>query len=126
VRALLDTHVFIWAVQADRKLSVVARRTISASECFLSLASCWEMAIKASIKKLQFDRPLPQFITEQLSASGISLLPIDFRHVMRVSHMPFHHRDPFDRLLTAQAMEESMPIISADAQLDRYGVKRFW
>ena len=84
------------------------------------------MAIKVSLKRLQFDRPVTQFFAEQLLACGISLLPIEFRHVMRVAQLPFHHRDPFDRLLVAQAIEERLGIVSVDSAFDAYGASRIW
>lgn len=123
---LLDTHAFLWWTQDDARLTATARDAIANSECRLSLASCWELAIKVSLNRIQFDRPLQQFLAEQLSASGISLLPIEFRHVMRVAQLPFHHRDPFDRLLAAQALEEGLPLVSADAAFDPYGPTRLW
>jgi len=126
VSVLLDTHAFLWWTQDNPRLSVEARRAIMDSECYLSLGSCWEVAIKVSLGRLEFDRPVQQFFAEQLLACGISLLPIEFRHVMRVVQLPFHHRDPFDRLLDAQALEERLSIVSADAAFDGYGIQRVW
>jgi PIN domain nuclease of toxin-antitoxin system len=126
VSILLDTHAFLWWTQDDPRLSGAARQAIVDSECYLSLASCWEVAIKVSLERILFDRPLTQFFAEQLPASGISLLPIEFRHVMRVAHLPFHHRDPFDRLLVAQALEEGLAIVSADVAFDQYDTLRVW
>jgi PIN domain nuclease of toxin-antitoxin system len=126
VAILLDTHAFLWWTQDDVRLSLAARQAIADSECFLSLASCWEVAIKVSLKRLQFDRSITQFFAEQLLACGISLLPIEFRHVMRVAQLPFHHRDPFDRLLVAQAIEEGLGIVSVDSAFDAYGTSRIW
>lgn len=123
---LLDTQAFLWWTQDDPRLSSAARQTIADSECLLSLASCWEVAIKASLNRIRFDRPLGQFFTEQLLASGISLLPIEFRHAMRVAQLPFHHRDPFDRLLVAQAIEEGLELVSSDSAFDAYGISRLW
>lgn len=90
------------------------------------LAQPGQLLVKVSLNRIQFDRPLQQFVAEQLLASGISLLPIEFRHVMRVAQFPFHHRDPFDRLLAAQALEERLTLISADPALDAYGPIRLW
>ena len=84
------------------------------------------MAIKVSLEKLTLDRPLRQFLTEELAANGIMLLPIEFRHVMRVARLPLHHRDPFDRMLSAQAIEEDFGIVSRDECFDVYGVPRIW
>jgi len=123
---LLDTHAFLWWTADDERLTVAAHQAIADSECYLSLASCWEVATKVSLGRLQFDRPVAQFFAEQLPANGISLLPIEFRHVMAVASLPFHHRDPFDRLLAAQAAAEKLSIVSADAVFDAYGIARFW
>ncbi|HEY7387411.1 MAG TPA: type II toxin-antitoxin system VapC family toxin [Bryobacteraceae bacterium] len=123
---LLDTHVFLWWVRNEVKLSRNARREITRAECYFSLASCWELAIKTSLSRISFDRPLAQFLSEELPANAISLLPIEFRHVTRVAQLPFHHRDPFDRLLIAQALEESLTIVSADDDFDAYSVRRIW
>jgi PIN domain nuclease of toxin-antitoxin system len=123
---LLDTHAFLWWTQNDSRLSKPARGAIVDSDRRLSLASCWELAIKVSLKRIGFDQPLNQFLTEQMLANGISLLPIEFRHVMRLAQLPFHHRDPFDRLLVAQALEEGLSLVSADPAFDAYGVARIW
>ena len=123
---LLDTHAFLWWTQDDSRLSRRARAAIAREECYLSMASCWEVAIKVSLKRLAFDRPVSQFFTEQLQASGVELMPIEFRHAMRVAELPFHHRDPFDQLLAAQALEEGIAIVSSDRCFDGYGVRRIW
>ena len=123
---LLDTHAFLWWTQNDPRLSPAASRAIARSDCYVSIASCWEIAIKVSIGRLRFDRPARQFLTDQLLAAGFSLLGVEFRHVMRVAELPFHHRDPFDRLLVAQALETESVIVSADRSFDAYGMKRVW
>ena len=123
---LLDTHAFLWWTQNDSRLSKPARDAIVDSDRRLSLASCWELAVKVSLNRIGFDQPLNQFLTEQMLANGISLLPIEFRHVMRLAQLPFHHRDPFDRLLVAQALEEGLSLVSADPAFDAYGVARIW
>lgn len=128
MRLLLDTHVFLWWVNDAPELSAKARATIrkGQNECFLSVASAWEMAIKVSTGKLVLSQPVERFIPEQLATNGFRLLEIDFRHVARVESLPFHHRDPFDRLLVVQAMSEKMSVVSADAVLSEYGIKRIW
>jgi len=128
MRVLLDTHVFLWWVADASELTRKARQTIAnpSSECLLSLASCWEMAIKLSIGKLRLKSSIERFIPEQMAANRIELLGIDFRHIVRVASLPPHHRDPFDRLLAAQAIDEKLPIVSADRVLSRYGVRRIW
>jgi PIN domain nuclease of toxin-antitoxin system len=128
VRVLLDAHALIWWMDADAALSRRARATIadSANECLFSIASAWEMAIKISLGRLtgrgRIDRDLP----DQLAANGFSMLPIEIGHVARAANLPFHHRDPFDRLLAAQALEEELPIVSADKVFRGYGVTRIW
>ncbi len=127
-RYLLDTHTFIWWVEDSPKLSPAASNTISCLEnnCYLSLASAWEMAIKISLGKLKLATSLKRFITKNIAANDFKILPIDFSHINRIESLPFHHRDPFDRLLIVQAMTEQMPIISADTTLEAYTVKRIW
>lgn len=127
-RLLLDTHTFLWFVTEDPKLSAVARRTIAASsnEPFLSSASVWEIAIKVSIGRLPIPAPLDSFIPEQLKINRIELLPIDLHHLFKIAQLPFYHRDPFDRLLIAQAMVENIPILTADPAFDKYEVERIW
>lgn len=128
MRLLLDTHVFLWWVDDAPRLSDQARQAIfdQKSECFLSVASCWELAVKVSLGKLRLRESVERFIPEQLALNGFRLLPIDFRHVARVEGLPFCHRDPFDRLLVAQAMTEKMVMVTADQKLAEYGVKCLW
>ena len=128
MRLLLDIHTFLWWINNDPSLSEPARIAIASelNECYLSLASCWELAIKSSIGKLQLTKTVDRFIPEELAANDFQLLSIDFRHVAKVETLPFHHRDPFDRLLVAQALIEKMTVISADTMLSEYGIKRLW
>ena len=128
MRLLLDTHTFLWWINNDPSLSEPARIAIASelNECYLSLASCWELAIKASIGKLQLTKTVDRFIPEELAANDFQLLSIDFRHVAKVETLPFHHRDPFDRLLVAQALIEKMTVISAVTVLSEYGIKCLW
>ena len=128
MRLLLDTHAFLWWITDDPSLSNAARAAIAngKSQCFLSVASCWEMAIKSSIGKLRLTKPVERFIPEELAANDFQLLAMDFKHAAKVETLPFHHRDPFDRLLVAQSLTEKMTLLSADAVLSEYGVKRLW
>ena len=123
---LLDTQAFLWWVSDDDRLTRPARKTIASARCFLSSASCWEMAIKASLGKLDVPRPLSRFLQEQLEVNGFALLPISLEHVSAVADLPFHHRDPFDRLIVAQAIEEEFAVVSSDSIFKTYGVKRIW
>jgi PIN domain nuclease of toxin-antitoxin system len=128
VKLLLDTHAFLWFIAGSERLSATARQVIedSANQPFLSAASLWEMAIKLSLGRLQLGRPFEDLIPEHMELNGIQLLGIELEHVTPVTTLPFHHRDPFDRLLLAQAMVEQMPIVSADQALDAYLVERLW
>lgn len=123
---LLDTQAFLWWVTDDARLSKRAARAIAGTECLLSVASCWEMAIKVGLGKLTIPGTPARFIQQQLEVNGFGLLPISLEHASRVAALPFHHRDPFDRLLAAQALAEEMPLVSADTVFPRYGVTRLW
>ncbi|MCW3504434.1 type II toxin-antitoxin system VapC family toxin [Burkholderia cenocepacia] len=118
MRLLLDTHIFLWIATKDPRLSTRARRLISAAdERFVSSASIWEAAIKAGLGKLDID--VGELI-RAISASGIRELPVRAVHGAAVRDLPHHHRDPFDRLLVAQARHEPLRLVTADAHLARY------
>lgn len=125
---LLDTHSFLWFIAGSPQLSAHARALIEnpAHQPFLSIASLWEMAIKISLNKLKIAGPFETFIAQQLELNGIEILPIQLRHVTVVASLPFHHRDPFDRLLGAQAQVEQMPLLSGDSIFDAYAITRLW
>jgi PIN domain nuclease of toxin-antitoxin system len=123
---LLDTQAFLWWVTDDRRLSRRAARAIAGTECLLSVASCWEMSIKASLGKLSLPGAVDRFVQEQIEVNGFSLLAISLEHVGGVAGLPFHHRDPFDRLLVAQALADDLSVVSADPVFRRYGVTRVW
>jgi PIN domain nuclease of toxin-antitoxin system len=128
MKALLDTHVFLWFVAGDDKLNAQARSLIEDPDnsLLLSIASLWEMAIKISLGKLDVAGPFGEFITTQTQTNGIALLPIEVDHLAKLLDLPYHHRDPFDRLLVAQCLASDMTIVSADSTLDAYGVRRVW
>ena len=128
MRVLLDTHTFLWWITNNEQLSPTARDIIGSSqnELFLSVASGWEMAIKARLDKLELPDNLEQFITEQLQQNGIAGLPIQMSHALHVYTLPTLHRDPFDRLLIAQSQLETMPILTIDPQIGRYDVETIW
>jgi len=127
-RLLLDTHTFLWWAADASELSDTARKAISDSgnECFLSIASCWEMAIKSSLGKLRLTKPVERFVNDLITENGFRLLAIELRHATKVEALPFHHRDPFDRILLAQAITEKLTIVSADSMFSSYGVKLLW
>ena len=129
MRLLLDTHSFLWFIGGSTSLSPTVRSLIedASNQPFLSVASLlWEMAIKVSLGKMSLARPFEVLIPQQMGLNGINLLGIEMEHTAVVSKLPFHHRDPFDRLLIAQAMVEQMPIVSVDADFDAYNVERLW
>ena len=125
---LLDTHTFLWFVDDDPRLSQPARALIESqdSQPFLSAASLWEIAIKISVGKLTLKQPYETFIPQQLTVNGIGVLNIAMEHTAAVATLPFHHRDPFDRLLVVQSKIEDMKLVSADPAFDAYGIKRVW
>ncbi|WP_449418477.1 type II toxin-antitoxin system VapC family toxin [Phormidium nigroviride] len=125
-RLLLDTHAFIWFVSNDANLPVSTRDKIeSAEEVFLSIASLWEMAIKLNIGKLPLQGTFEE-IEPQLIAAGITILPVTFTDTVQVRYLPLHHRDPFDRILVAQAINHSLVLISRDSAFDAYDLQRVW
>ncbi len=128
MRVLLDTHTLYWFIEGDRQLSALAQMTISstANEVLLSPSSYWEIAIKVSLGKWQLNRTYEEFIDVALEQYGFLLLPILPTHTAWLVGLPFHHKDPFDRLLVAQALSEQVPIVSADVHLDAYGISRIW
>jgi PIN domain nuclease of toxin-antitoxin system len=128
MRALLDTHTFLWFITGDARLSGNAERVIEDGryDVLLSVASIWEIAIKAGIGRLPLPLPVAALLPRQIMDNEISVLPIAVEHALEVANLPLHHRDPSDRMLVAQALAEQVPILSADATLDRYGVHRVW
>ena len=117
MRLLLDTHIFLWVVEDSENLGLEVRRFLeSADEVFVSAASIWEIAIKARLGKID----APDSIVDAIGACGFVELPVFARHGVKVSSLPLIHRDPFDRLLVAQAMVEPMRLVTADAHLKAY------
>ena len=116
---LLDTHVFLWWRADDPRLGKVAREAIAGADLvFVSAASAWEAAIKQALGRLE----IPDRFTAGVEASGFSRLPISFAHAERAGALPLHHRDPFDRMLVAQALEEHLTLVTRDAALAAYDV----
>ena len=128
MKALMDTHVFLWWVTDDEKLVPYMRDFISdeKNELFLSSASCWEIAIKTKIRRLKLPGKPEKFIPDQMIANNIAGLPIQLVHALHVYNLPDHHRDPFDRMLVAQAIIEKIPIITNDLIIAKYDVKTLW
>lgn len=123
---LLDTHTFLWWCEDSSELSPKARKAIVNNDCFVSMASFWEIAIKLSVGKLRLPVGIERYLPEQMSLNGFEILEITFRQTVATAGLPWHHRDPFDRLLAAQAIEEKLSIVSRDAVFDLYGLRRVW
>lgn len=131
MKLLLDTHAFLWFINGSSQLSNTARNLIqdTANTSYVSIASLWEMAIKMSLGKLTLQQPFATSIPEQIQRNGFVELGMTIRHSAHVSSLPFpvaDHRDPFDRLLIAQAIVEGMAIVSRDSKFDAYEVERLW
>lgn len=128
MRLLLDTHAFLWFIQADSKLTPFARELIESgdNERLFSVASLWEMAIKSSLGKLDVALPFTELVSEHVAGNAMELLPIAPGHLDVMRQLPFHHDDPFDRLIIAQGLAENVSIVSKDESFDLYGVQRLW
>ena len=126
MKLLLDTHAFLWFITNDPKLSATAKSAIADpnNEILVSPASYWETAIKISVGKYPLHAPFETFITQGIDGNGFKVLPIEPKHAAVLTNLPFHHRDPFDRVLVAQAKVEAIDIVSNDSALDAYGIKR--
>ncbi len=125
---LLDTQAFLWIITDNARLSKKAKKCFldNKNNFYLSIASIWEIAIKISIGKLILKIPLHELIPSECNKNGIRLLEISCEHALKVSTLPFHHRDPFDRLIIVQAIKEHLKIISTDSSFDLYNVTRIW
>jgi PIN domain nuclease of toxin-antitoxin system len=128
VRFLLDTHTLLWVAFEDELLSPHVRQLIRSrgSEVFVSAASAWEITTKYRLGKLNFARALAENFIPRVTAVGYRLLPITVEHAVRAGQFSGEHKDPFDRMLAAQAIHEDMPLLSNDPQLDVFGVRREW
>jgi len=128
MEVLLDTHVFLWWIEDNPRLSPLAREVIgdANNDVFLSAASGWEIAIKARLGRLKLPDSPERFVAEQLAINAFSSLPIRLSHALHVYALPPIHRDPFDRILVAQSRLEDMPILTADPQIARYSVEVLW
>ncbi len=127
MNVLIDTHTFLWFVNDDPQLTTTAAALLESDNVVqLSIASLWEIAIKVSLGKLALPAPFETFIPEQLARNDIMVLPIRIVDCHQVIALPLHHRDPFDRMIIAQALVEGMPVIGRDTAFDAYGINRLW
>ncbi len=125
---LLDTHAFLWIVSGDKRLSRKAKKLYldKSNEVYLSAASIWEMAIKISLGRLTLEDPLENFIAMHALGNGMKILEIRPKHLYKIEDLPFHHRDPFDRVIIAQSMLESYFVLGSDKAFDSYPIRRVW
>lgn len=128
MRLLLDTHAFLWFVLNDSRLSSIARSAIANPDntVLFSPASYWEIAIKISVGKYSIPGGFAEFIQQQIDGNDFTIQPVLVSHAAQVASLPFHHRDPFDRLLIAQSIVENVPLVSADGTFDEYSIDRIW
>lgn len=125
---LLDTHTFLWFCQGDPALSATAKALLEdpLNRKLVSVACCWEVSIKAGLGKLNLGEPCATYLPNALAASGFELFAISLDHVLAAGPLPLHHRDPFDRLIVAQALVEGIPVVGNDVAFDPYGITRLW
>jgi PIN domain nuclease of toxin-antitoxin system len=125
VRILLDTHVFLWAVTDDARLTTAHRTQYvdEANDFYLSVASVWEIVIKAGLGKLPIPSPTTEYVQRQMEKNRVTLLGIQARHLARLEGLAPVHRDPFDRMIVAQALAENMPMMTVDPAVAHYGVE---
>jgi PIN domain nuclease of toxin-antitoxin system len=127
MKAILDTHAFLWALAGDARMSRHARDIFAGpTDLSLSIASIWEILIKVQSGKLNFPLPAGPYVLSKLAENSIKSLPISIDHLLALERLPMHHRDPFDRMLIAQSMEEGWPIITADPMFKHYPIRVIW
>ena len=128
MKVLVDTHTFIWALMHDRRLSPRSKQILTSDEheLFFSLVSLWEFAIKIKTGKLNALGSSVAYLRDEMENYSMQLLPIRYEHILQLEALPVHHSDPFDRLLIAQAITESLPILTHDARFSAYPAKILW
>jgi len=128
MKYLLDTHALLWIAMESENLSDKVKQVFldNTNDFYLSAASIWEMAIKISLQKLILSEGLMKFVDKHVIGNNIQILQVNIEHIYPLENLPFHHRDPFDRLLISQCMYEKMHLLSNDKIFDKYPVKRMW
>jgi PIN domain nuclease of toxin-antitoxin system len=128
MRILLDTHTLLWIASSNSTLSQTANNLIvdPANVVYVSIVSLWEIAIKVSIGKLNLGKTFEKFVEENIENSNLTVLGVTLQHTKEVANLPLHHRDPFDRMLIAQAITEGLTVVSRDNSFDLYNVNRVW
>lgn len=128
MKLLIDAHALLWYVDQDHLLSATARAAMTdpSNERLVGAGTIWEIAIKVGLKKLNLSQPYRQWMAQAMAGLALTILPISVDHADFQAGLPHHHKDPFDRLLVAQALVENLHVVSADVQLDAYGINRIW
>ncbi len=128
MKFLLDTHAFLWFIDGNQNLSITAKNAIEAptNQRYLSIASLWEIAIKVSIGKLEIGMTLTELVKREVYGNAINLLEIHSEHLDTLTALPFHHKDPFDRLILSQGLSENIAIITKDSLFANYPVNLIW
>ncbi|HET6574072.1 MAG TPA: type II toxin-antitoxin system VapC family toxin [Fimbriiglobus sp.] len=128
MKLLLDTHTLIWAADDTSQIPAAAMSLMAnvSNERLVSIASIWEISIKVGLGRLPLSLPFRPWIDKAIADLGLVVLPITLDHAERQAGLSWHHRDPFDRLLAAQAIAEGTPLVSADVIFDQYGINRIW
>lgn len=130
-RVLLDTHTYLWSTQDSPDLGRTARQTLRlySTTAYVSVVNFWEIAMKHARGGLKLKAPVERFLYEEVAENGYEVLSLEREHILAYHKLPFPsngHADPFDRMLVAQALAEDLELLSADAKLDAYGVRRVW
>lgn len=126
MRVLVDTHVFLWGLQHEDRLSRRVQTLLPKSDVWISVASLWEIIAKVQVGKLSLPTPVGDYLAAKLKTNGVMVLPITFDHVKRLEELSLKHRDPFDRMLIAQSIEEKLPVVTADPLFKQYPVQVIW
>jgi PIN domain nuclease of toxin-antitoxin system len=126
MKVLIDTHVFLWGIQDAGKVSSRVRTLLPVADVWISVVSLWEIIAKVQIGKLTLPTPVGDYLADKLKMNGVSVLSVTFAHVRRLEGIPLHHRDPFDRILIAQSLEEKLPLVTSDTAFKDYSVHVIW
>lgn len=128
MKYIIDTHALLWIIDNNSQLSQKVKEIYlnESNEILLSIASIWEMAIKISLKKLVIPGVLSDFVKNHIIGNNIRIIDIRLSHIYRLESLQYHHRDPFDRLIISQSIDENISIISSDSRFDQYDVDRIW
>jgi len=126
MKVLIDTHVLLWGIQDEARVSRRVRALLPAADVWISVASLWEIITKVQIGKLVLPAPVGDYLAQKLKMNGVSVLALNFDHVRRLEEVPLHHRDPFDRILISQSLEEKLPLVTADPHFEKYPIQLIW